>query len=133
MPTPSQPSRAAFWAGWVFTALPAPLLLFSAGGKFLKPEAVVKGFTQLGWPDTLAVPLGILEVACVVLLLIPRTAVLGAILLTGYMGGAMATHLRIGEPWFLQAAVPIVPWIGLYLRDPRLRDLAPFRKPAAAS
>jgi len=110
------------------TALPAPLLLFSASGKFMMPKQAVEGFAHLGWPVGTALPLGIVEVACTVLCLIPRTAVLGAVLLTGYMGGAMATHVRIGEPWFLQAAVAVVVWLGLYLRDRRVRALLPLRQ-----
>ena len=72
--------------------------------------------------------LGILEVACTVIYLIPRTAVLGAILLTGYLGGATATHVRIGEPWFMPVLLGVVVWLGIYLRDPRLRALIPLRR-----
>jgi uncharacterized membrane protein YphA (DoxX/SURF4 family) len=120
-------SKAAFWIGWILCILPAGLLLFSASGKFMMPPEAKEGFAHLGWPTSAAIPLGITEVACVLFLLIPRTAVLGAILLTGYMGGAIATHARIGEPFIVQALLPIVVWVGLYLRDPRLRQLAPLR------
>lgn len=130
MPTPSipipPPSRKAFWIGWVLTALPAPLLLFSAVMKFMQPKDVVEGFEHLGWPLRLALPLGIVELTCTILFLIPRTATVGAILITGYMGGAIATHVRIGEPFILQALIPIVVWLGLYLREPRLRSLLPL-------
>ncbi len=129
MPT-GPTSKGALIAGWVLTALPAPLLLFSASGKFMMPQQVADGFAHLGWPTSLAVVLGVLEIACTVLVLVPATAVLGAVLLTGYMGGAMATHIRIGEPWYLQAAVSVVVWLGLFLRDPRLRALLPLRAAA---
>jgi hypothetical protein len=120
-------SKKAFWIGWTLCVLPVPLLLFSASGKFMMPQQAREGFAHLGWPLSAAVPLGITELACVILFLIPRTAILGMILFTGYMGGAIATHARIGEPFIMQAALPIVMWIGLYLRDPRLRQLAPLR------
>ncbi len=120
------PSRAARITGWVLCILPMPLLLFSAAMKFMKPPDVVKGFEHLGWPVHLALPLGVVELLCVVLFLVPRTAVLGAILLTGYMGGAIAAHVRIGEPFFIQAGIGIVAWLGLFMRDARLRVLIPL-------
>lgn len=120
----------SFWIGWVLSILPMPLLLMSAAMKFMKPEDVVKGFEHLGWPLSLAVPLGILELACAILFLIPRTAVLGAILLTGYLGGAIATHVRLEEQFVTPAALGIVAWLGLYLREARLRALLPLRSPA---
>jgi uncharacterized membrane protein YphA (DoxX/SURF4 family) len=130
LPPAPRPSRKARIVGWVLTVLPAPLLAFSAAMKFVMSKEVAEGFEHLGWPTRLAIPLGILELSCVVLLLIPRTAVLGAVLLTGYMGGAIATHVRIGEPFIVQSLIPIVAWLGLYLRDPRLRALLPLRSPA---
>ncbi len=126
-PTPPRPSRMAFWIGWVLSALPVPLFLFSAFGKFGKSPDVVKGFEHLGWPLHTAVPLGVLELACVVLFLIPQTAVLGAILIAGYLGGAIATHVRLEEPFYMQASLGVVMWLGLYLREPRLRALVPLR------
>jgi hypothetical protein len=95
----------------------------------MKPKEVIDGFAHLAWPLNLALPLGILELTCLVLFLIPQTAVLGAILMAGYMGGAMATHVRIGEPWYVQAGLGVVMWLGLYLREPRLRALLPLRMP----
>lgn len=126
--TTPQPSKAARITGWVLSILPVPLFAFSAFGKFMLPPDAAKGFEHLGWPTSAATPLGILEVACVILYLIPQTAVLGAILLAGYMGGAIATHARIGEPFFMQAGLGIVLWLGLYLREPRLRALIPLRR-----
>ena len=122
-----RPSRKAFWIGWVLSALPVPLFVFSAIMKFGQSPDLVKGFEHLGWPADLAVPLGILELSCVLLFLIPRTAVLGAILIAGYLGGAIATHLRVEELFVVQAALGVVMWLGLYLREPRLRALIPLR------
>jgi hypothetical protein len=122
-----RPSRAAFWIGWVLSVLPAPLLVLSAAMKFSTSPDVAKGFDHLGWPMRLAPVLAILELACIAIYLIPRTAVLGAILFTGYMGGAIATHVRVGDPFIIQALLPIIAWHGLYLRDPRVRALAPIR------
>lgn len=90
------------------------------------PE-LTQGFEHLGWPIGLAVPLGILEIACTVVYLIPKTSVLGAILLTGYMGGAIATHVRIGEAFFVQLLLGVALWGGLFLRDSRLRALIPIK------
>jgi hypothetical protein len=120
-------SKAMFWAGWVLSILPCGLLLFCAAGKFAGGKDLGDGFAHLGWPIGLAITLGIIELVATIVYLVPPTAVLGAILLTGYMGGAMATHLRIEEPVFVQFGVGVVLWLGLYLREPRLRALIPFR------
>jgi DoxX-like family len=123
-------SKAAFWAGWILTILPVLALCFSASIKFMNPPQAADQFKHLGWPLEYALGLGIVELACAVLYLIPPTSVLGAILVTGYLGGALATHVRLGE--FPNMAAPIVlsilAWLGLYLRDPRLRALAPLRR-----
>lgn len=121
------PSKAAFWAGWILSALPGLMLLMSGVMKFVQPEGTPEGFAHLGWDLSLAVPLGIVEIACVAFYLIPRTAVLGAVLLTGYLGGAIATHVRIHELFVMQAALGVVIWLGLWLREPRLRELLPLR------
>jgi hypothetical protein len=86
-------------------------------------------FAHLGWSERSMLPLAILELTCALLFLIPRTAVLGAILVAGYMGGAIATHARLGEPFLVQAGVGLLVWLGLYLRVPRLRELIPLRRP----
>ena len=114
------------WTGRVLSTLPVLMLLFSGGMKIIHPPQLDEGFVHLGIPVSLALGLGILEVSCTIIYAIPRTAVLGAILLTGYLGGAILTHLRIGEPYFMQAIFGMVVWGGLYLRDPRLRALIPF-------
>jgi hypothetical protein len=120
-------SKKLFWVGWVLSALPAANLLMSGVMKLLKPTFVLDSFTHLGWDVNQALGLGILEIACTVLYLIPRTTVLGAILLTGYLGGATATHVRIGEAFFIPVVFGMVIWGGLYLRDARLRALLPLR------
>jgi DoxX-like protein len=118
------------WVGWILSVLPAPLLVMSAFMKFAKSEEAIKGFSDLGWKEEAALTLGIIEIACTVLYLFPRTAVLGAILLTGYLGGAVATHLRVNDP-LIRVLMPVilgvVIWGGIWLRDARLRALAPLR------
>lgn len=115
-------SKAAFWTGWILSVLPSLLLVFSAAMKLLKPEDVLKGFEHLGYPEQLAVPLGIAEIGCTLVYLIPRTAVLGAILLTGYLGGAVAAHARVMEAQFVGPIIlGMLVWGGLFLRDPRVR------------
>ncbi len=120
------PSKAARIAGWIMAILPALLFLFSAAMKLAHPPQLDEGFTHLQLPVSWALPLGVLELACVVIYLVPRTAVIGAVLLTGYLGGAMLTHLRVGEPPVTHVILGIVLWGGLWLRDPRLRVLMPF-------
>ena len=102
----------------------------SAAMKFAKPAAVIEGFEKLGWPARYAIGLGILEVACTIVYLIPRTAMLGAILVTGYLGGAVATHVRAGEAFYGPAILGVLAWLGLYLRDARVRALIPLRAEA---
>jgi DoxX-like protein len=120
-------SKTMLWAGRVISALPVLMLLLSGVMKLAKPEFVVKGFIDLGWPEHLALALGIVEVACTVIYVIPRTAVLGAILMTGYLGGAIATHVRMEQPFIAPLILGVLVWGGLYLRDVRLRTLLPLR------
>jgi DoxX-like family len=120
-------SKKLFWAGCICSALPVLVLLFSGTMKLLKPKGMEEGFEHLGWPLGLAIPLGILEVGCTLIYVIPRTSVLGAILLTGYLGGAIATHVRLEEAFLLQAIFGVLVWLGLFLRDARLRALLPLR------
>lgn len=119
------------WAGYILSGLPALFLLMDAVGKFVKPEPVVTGTLELGYHESVILPLGIVLLVSVILYVIPRTAILGAVLLTGYLGGAVATHVRVGNPLFSHILVPvylgIFVWLGLYLRDTRLRKLVPFR------
>jgi hypothetical protein len=103
------------------------MLLVSGVMKLVKPAPVVEGFAHLGYPASLALGLGIIELACIVVYDIPRTTMLGAVLLTGYLGGATATHVRIGEPFLTPIVLGVLVWGGLYLRDDRLRALIPIR------
>jgi hypothetical protein len=114
-------------AGWILTVLPCPLLIMSASFKFIQSEEVVKGFDAQDWPLSTAVPLGAVELASTILYLIPQTAVLGAILLVGYLGGATAVHVRLEEPFWIPVVMGVIVWLGIYLRDPRLRALLPLR------
>ena len=119
------------WAGRIMTPLPVLFLLFDSVIKLIRIDPVVQSFTELGYPVDLAVGIGIVELVCLLVYLIPRTSLLGAILLTGYLGGAVATHVRVGSPWFTHVLFPIyvaaLLWGGIYLREDRLRALVPLR------
>jgi len=121
-------TKTAIWAGRLLSALPALILLFSATMKLSTPPQLSEVFGQLGWPVELAVPLGLLELAVTLVYLMPRTAVLGAVLVTGYLGGAIGTHVRIGQPFWMQVLLGVSVWGGLYVREPRLHTLLPLRK-----
>lgn len=121
-------SPATVWAGRILSGLPALMLLMSGVMKLMKSPELVDGFGKLGWPPDLATPLGILEIAVTVVYLVPRTAVLGAILVTGYLGGAIATHVRLHEPFIVQFLLGAAAWGGLYFREERLRALIPFKR-----
>ncbi len=122
-------SKKSLWAGWIIGVLPALLLLSSSVSLSMKAPYAMVGLTGLGYPERTAVGIGIVEFACAVLYLIPRTSVLGAILLTGYLGGATASHVRAGQPFLAPIVVGILFWAGLFLRDPRLRALFSLRAP----
>ena len=113
-------------AGWLFTALSSLVMIASATAKFIQPVGFADGFSRLGWPIGLATPLAVLEIACTALYLFPRTSVLGAILLTGYLGGAIATHLRVSDPYYGPVILGVMVWEGLYFRNPRVRALIPL-------
>lgn len=116
------------WTGRVLSILAALIFGVSALMKLKGGPEVAQGMAQLGLPASMMVPLAILELSCALLYLIPATSVLGAILLAGYVGGAMCTHWRVGEPFFIQAVLGIVVWLGLYLREDRLKALIPLRR-----
>jgi len=120
-------SNKMLWAGRIISALPVLMMLFGGVYSLVKPAAVAEGLTKYGYPAQLALTFGLLELVCAALYAIPRTAVLGAILLTGYLGGAVATHVRIGEPFIIPVLLGVLVWLGLYLRDARLRALLPLR------
>jgi hypothetical protein len=120
-------SNKMLWAGRIVSALPVLMLLMSAIMKFVQPTGMGEGMAQLGWDISQAFGLGVLELACILIYVIRQTSVLGAILLTGYLGGAVATHVRVGDPWIIPVVLGVRLWLGLYLREPRLRSLLPFR------
>jgi hypothetical protein len=119
------------WAGRIMTALPVLFLLFDSVIKFTRIDPVVQSFNQLGYPIELAIWIGVIELVCLAAYVVPGTSVLGAILLTGYLGGAIASHVRIGSPLFTHVLFPIyvaaLLWGGIYLREGRLRALVPLR------
>jgi len=120
-------SKTSLWAGRILSALAVLLFVFTAIFSLLKPAAAMQGFVHYGYPESALLRITIVELLCAILYAIPRTAVLGAILLTGYLGGATATHVRAGEPPILAIIVGIVVWVGVYLRDRRVRALIPLR------
>jgi hypothetical protein len=126
MTKPGSTPLAMLWTGRVVSGLVVVMLTMSGVMKFSGLPDIAKGMEKAGWQETLIIPLGITELICVVLYAVPRTSVLGAILLTGYMGGAIATHVRIGEPFIVQAGIGVAIWVGLFLRDARIRQLIPL-------
>jgi hypothetical protein len=121
--------EAAWWTGWVLSAI--PILMMGVLGAFIlifKRAMAEEGNAKYGYPAGVTVPLFTVEIICVILYAIPQTAMLGAILLTGWLGGAVATHVRAGEPWFFPVIMGVIVWLGLFLREPRLRALVPLRK-----
>ncbi len=115
------------WVGRGISVLVSLVFLMSAFMKLKGGAEVMQGMAHLGLPESLILPLAILEISCVVIYLIPATSILGAILLTGYIGGAICTHWRVGDPFFIQIALGIFVWLGLYLRENRLKALIPLR------
>lgn len=116
-------SKGSTWAGWIIGTIPALFLLSSAISMCAAAPYVLKGLAHLGYPQGVALGIGLAELAGVLLYLIPRTSVLGAILLTGFLGGATASHVRAGEMFFAPIIIGILFWGGLWLRSPRLRTL----------
>lgn len=117
-------------ASYILSGIPVLFLLMDGMMKLFKPGFVVDATKELGYSESVIVPLGIVLTACTILYAIPKTAVLGAVLLTGYLGGAVATHVRIGGPAFsvvFPIIVALLFWGGLYLRDERVAELLPFR------
>jgi hypothetical protein len=125
-------SSKRLWIGRIITGLAVLFMLFDSITKILQVDAVVKASAQLGYPEGLIPVIGGILLVCVVVYVVPRTAILGAILLTGYLGGAVASNLRIGAPLFSNVLFPvylgILVWGGLFLRDLRLQALFTLRK-----
>jgi hypothetical protein len=124
-------SGKTLWAGRIISVLPILFLLMDGVMKLFKPGPVVKATLELGYPESTIVGIGIVLIACTVLYIIPRTCMLGAILLTGYLGGAVASHVRVGAglfPVFFPVIIGVLVWLGVYLCDRRLRALVPLRR-----
>ncbi len=122
-------SRKLILTGWIVTGLAAAGLLFSGGMKLFGGDMVAKEFVRLGFSENLTIQIGALELACTALYLIPQTSILGAILLTGYLGGATVAHVRLAEGFAPPIILGIVVWLGIFLREPRLRAILPLRSP----
>jgi hypothetical protein len=122
----TNPSKKSIWVGRAFSTLAVLFMLMDAIMKFVKPPPVMKGTVELGFPESTLTGLAIALLVSTILYAIPRTAVLGAILLTGYLGGAVAANLRVGHPLFAETLFPVyfaaIVWAGLGLRNPRLRE-----------
>lgn len=125
-------SKGQVWAGWIVSGLVSAFMVFDAAGKFAKPKQVIEAFERIGWPIQLSSTIGTILLTCTALYLIPNTAVLGAILLTGYLGGAVATNLRLRNAILTHTFFPVyfglLGWIGLWLREPKLDSVFPFLK-----
>lgn len=118
--------KALVWTGRVISILVSLVFVMSGVMKVVGGDQVTEGMTHLGLPPGLIGPLAAVEIACVAIYAVPQTAVLGAILLTGYLGGAICAHLRVGDPVTTAAAIGVLVWLGVYLREPRLRDVLPL-------
>lgn len=123
--------KGMYRTGWALTAIVGLFLLVDGGGRLAGFAPYVQGMTTFGYAASLAPWIGLSLLLSTIFMLIPRTAILGCILVTGYLGGATATQVRVQDPWFLfPVALGAISWIGLYLREPRLRELLPFRIPS---
>lgn len=127
---PSRSVRRKLWTGRILSGLVVAFLVMDAVLKLIKAAPAVEATLQLGYPENTIFGMGVLLLTCVVLYMIPRTAVLGAILLTGYLGGAVATQVRLGAPLFSHVLFPVylglMVWTGLYLVNSRVRGLLPM-------
>jgi hypothetical protein len=124
----SPPKSSALWAGRIVGALPALAMILSGAMKLSHDPRVVDMFVhKFGYAENSLLAIGILELACVLVYAVPRTTFLGSVLMTAYLGGAVATHVRVGDVFVIPVVLGILVWVGLYLREPRLRALAPLR------
>jgi len=126
-PAPVTPTWM-LWTGRVLSVLVIAMLLMSAGMKLSRSPEVLEGFKKFGYPEHTIVPIAAAELACAVLYAIPQTSVLGAALMTGYLGGATATHVRVDDPFLAPIIAGMLAWGGLVLRDSRLRALIPWHR-----
>ena len=120
------------WTSRILSGLAVLFMLFDVTIKLTQSPMAIQGTTELGYPASAVFTIGLIQLLCLALYAIPQTAVLGAVLFTGYLGGAVATHLRLGNPLFSHQLFPLYVaaflWGGLYLREPRLRALLPLRR-----
>jgi hypothetical protein len=127
-------SKTSLWAGRILSSLVVLFMVFDGAIKVLRLPTAIEGTLSLGYPVRVVFPLGIIVLVCILLYMIPQSSVLGAILLTAYLGGAVATHVRVGNPLFSHVLFPtyigLLAWLGLFLRDERLRALIPWRRSA---
>jgi len=122
------PKSGALWAGRIAGALPALGMILSGAMKLSHNPKVVDIFVhKFGYPEDSLLGIGILELTCVLVYLVPRTTFLGSVLMTAYLGGAVATHVRVSDAFVIPVVLGVLVWVGLYLREPRLRALAPLR------
>ena len=124
-------SKKSVWIGRILSGLAAAFLLFDGVMKLFDPLVVREAFVRLAYPETKIIGIGVLLIVCTIIYLIPRASIFGAILLTGYLGGAISTHVRVNDPLFSHVLFPayiaLLLWVGLYLREPRLRALIPLK------
>jgi DoxX-like family len=119
-------SKSQLWGGRILSALPVLALLMSAGMKLMQPGDFLQQWVKFGFAPSQATGIGLLELICTVLYIVPQTSVLGAILLTAYLGGAVVTHVRVGDPFIAPVILGVMLWGGLYLRHSRIRALIPL-------
>lgn len=121
------PGKAALWMGRIISLLMGALFIMAGTMKLTGGAEVAQGFEHAGWPVTAITTVALLEITAAIVYFIPPLSILGAIVLTGFLGGAIATHVRLGEPVYLHVGIGILIWFGLFLREPRLRVLIPVR------
>ena len=121
-----QGNRTAVISGRIISTLVGLFMIVDGIGHVMRLAPYVKGTVDVGYPASILVPLGIVELLCAILYAIPRTTILGAILLTAYFGGATATHVRMGQPFYFPIVFGVLTWLALYLRDSRLRTFIPL-------
>ncbi len=120
-------SKAGLWAGRIISGLVVLFMLFNGVVGLMQPPQAVEGMVHLGYPQHLGIPIAVIMLVCTIIYAIPQTAFLGALLLTAYFGGATASHVRVGEPFYFPIVFGVLAWAGLFLRVDRLRTLIPLR------
>ena len=124
----AQSSKGMVWTGRIISGVVVLFLLFAATYGLMHKAESVKNMVTYGYPPSAYMPITIVFVTCILFYALPRTSIFGAILMTGYLGGAVATHVRAGEPYFFPVVVGVLVWLGIFLRDARLRSLVPLRR-----